>query len=58
MDDYFVHGDKILAALVESGKQIYPAEDVENMFSVSKSFENNIYSNRAFCHWVSRSDLI
>ena len=47
MDDYFVHGDKILAALVESGKQIYPAEDVENMFfDHSKNMDHEIS-----CQW-------
>jgi len=52
MDDYFVLGDKILAALVESGKQIYPAEDADNMFAVSKAFLDNVFNTRAHCHWA------
>ena len=52
MDDYFVLGDKILAALVESGKQIYPAEDADNMFAVSKAFLDNVFNTRAFCHYA------
>jgi hypothetical protein len=51
MDDYLVHGDGIISAMIAEEKTVYPADEQANMLAMLKQFPASVYNYRALCHF-------
>ena len=59
LDDWMLHGDDILVAMLQSGTRVYPTEQATSMLlllqrppSAFSQFEKVIYNQRRWYHWA------
>merc|ERR1719330_1309514 len=51
-DDYYHDGDKIMKAMVEGDKRMYPAEEAGNMKAFIEAVATCLWPKRAYVHWA------